>query len=41
MFPALEAIFEGRYEIDRRVMLHADHWRGDEFLAEGRVLNDS
>ena len=40
MFPALEAIFEGEYEIDRRVMLHAEHWRGDEMLASGRVLND-
>lgn len=40
MFPALEAIFEGKYEIDRRVMLHAEHWRGEEMLAAGRVLND-
>ena len=40
MFPALEAIFRGEYEIDRRVMLHAEHWRGDEMLARGRVLND-
>lgn len=40
MFPALEAIFQGEYEIDRRVMLHAEHWRGDEMLANGRVLND-
>jgi len=40
MFPALEAIFVGEYEIDRRVMLHAEHWRGEEKLASGRVLND-
>jgi NAD+ kinase len=40
MFPALEAILDGEYEIDRRVMLHADHWRGEELLATGRVLND-
>ncbi|PYS98740.1 MAG: NAD(+) kinase [Acidobacteria bacterium] len=40
MFPALEAIFNGEYEIDRRVMLHAEHWRGEEMLASGRVLND-
>jgi NAD+ kinase len=40
MFPALEAIFDGQYEIDRRVMLHAEHWRGQEMLATGRVLND-
>src|SRR5687767_6875048 len=40
MFPALEAIFRGEYDIDRRVMLHAEHRRGDEILATGRVLND-
>ena len=40
MFPALEAIFDGSYEVDRRVMLHAEHWRGEEMLASGRVLND-
>ena len=40
MFPELEAIFRGEYEIDRRVMLHAEHWRGEELLATGRVLND-
>src|SRR5829696_3575686 len=33
MFPAIEAIFRGEYEIDRRVMLHAEHWRGEEMLA--------
>ena len=40
MFPALEAIIAGEYEIDRRVMLDAEHWRGSEKLAIGRVLND-
>ncbi len=40
MFPALESIFAGEYEIDRRVMLHAEHWRGEKMLATGRVLND-
>jgi NAD+ kinase len=40
MFPALEAIFAGEYEIDRRVMLHAEHWRGDQMLSKGRLLND-
>src|SRR5580765_5741332 len=40
MFPALESIIEGNYEIDRRVMLEAEHWRGGEKLATGRVLND-
>ena len=40
MFPALEAILGGEYKIDRRVMLHVDHWREAELLAKGRVLND-
>ena len=40
MFPALEAITAGEYEIDRRVMLDAEQWRGSEKLAAGRVLND-
>ena len=40
MYSALEAIFEGNFEIDRRVMLRAEHWRGEEKLGEGRVLND-
>lgn len=40
MYSALEAIFDGHYEIDRRVMISAEHWRGDKMLAKGRVLND-
>lgn len=40
MFPALEAIIRGEYEVDRRVMLDAEHWRDDQKLAAGRVLND-
>ena len=40
MFPALEAIFEGKYTKDARVMLTAEHMRGDKLLAKGRVLND-
>jgi NAD+ kinase len=40
MFPALEAITAGQYEIDRRVMLDAEQWSGSEKLAAGRVLND-
>lgn len=40
MFPALEAILDGEFKVDRRVMLEAEHWRGNEKLAEGRVLND-
>lgn len=40
MFPALEEILAGNYEIDRRVMLDVEHWRGSEKLSSGRVLND-
>ena len=40
MFPAIDAILAGQYEIDRRVMLDAEHWREDQKLAVGRVLND-
>ncbi len=40
MYSGLGAIFEGNFEIDRRVMLSVEHRRGDEMLAKGRVLND-
>ena len=40
MFPALEEILAGNYEIDSRVMLEVEHRRGNELLATGRVLND-
>ena len=40
MFPALEEILDGNYEIDRRVMLEVEHWRDGEKLDPGRVLND-
>ncbi len=40
MFPALEAIIAGQYEIDPRVMLDAEHWRNETKLVTGRVLND-
>lgn len=40
MFPALETILEGRYQIDSRVMLAAELFRADEQLMRSRVLND-
>jgi NAD+ kinase len=40
MFSALEAILEGRYDIDSRVMLDVEHWRDGKKLYSGRVLND-
>jgi NAD+ kinase len=40
MFPALEEILKGNYEVDSRVMLEAEHYRNGEMLDSGRVLND-
>jgi NAD+ kinase len=40
MTTALDAILAGNYRIDRRVMLSAELWRGDEKLLRNRVLND-
>jgi NAD+ kinase len=40
MFPALEQILAGNYDVDRRVMLEVEHRRGGEVLDGGRVLND-
>ena len=40
MFPALEMVLTGEYEVDHRVMLKADHIRDGEVIASGRVLND-
>ncbi|MCO6512683.1 MAG: NAD(+)/NADH kinase [Aridibacter famidurans] len=40
MLPSIEAVLEGNYKVERRVMLEAEHVRGGERLARGRVLND-
>ena len=40
MYTALEAIIDGDYEVDPRVMLEAEHRRDGAALAHGRVLND-
>ncbi len=40
MFAALEAILKGEYEIDSRVMLEVEHFRGGRRIESGRVLND-
>ncbi|HXF43466.1 MAG TPA: NAD(+)/NADH kinase [Pyrinomonadaceae bacterium] len=37
---ALNAVLDGRFNIDSRVMLHAELWSNNEKKAEGRVLND-
>ena len=36
----VKGVAENIADIDRRVTLHAEHWRGEEKLASGRVLND-
>ena len=40
MTPALEAILAGNYALDRRMMLAAEVYRGDEKITHDRVLND-
>ena len=40
MIPALESILAGRYAVERRMMLEAEVFRGEERLAAERVLND-
>jgi NAD+ kinase len=40
MFPALAGILEGNYQIDSRVMLSAELFRGQEQVMHSRVLND-
>jgi len=40
MFPALEAVLDGQYEVDSRVMLSAEHVRDGKAIASGRILND-
>ena len=40
MFPALEAILAGKYEVQPRLMLRVELWRGEELVTQNRVLND-
>ncbi|HEX8161992.1 MAG TPA: NAD(+)/NADH kinase [Pyrinomonadaceae bacterium] len=40
MTDALDAILAGDYRVDRRLMLAAELWRGEERLMRHRVLND-
>jgi NAD+ kinase len=40
MFQGLEAILEGNYRLDARMMLAAELFRGEERLKQSRVLND-
>jgi NAD+ kinase len=41
LFPALEAILAGEYNIQQRLMLSVELWRGDEIVTRNRVLNDA
>jgi len=40
LFPALEAILNGHYQVEPRVMLAAELRRGEELVTKTRVLND-
>ena len=40
LFSALEAILEGHYKVERRVMLSVELRRGEEIVTKNRVLND-
>ena len=40
LFPALEAILAGNYELESRLMLAVELWRGQELVTRNRVLND-
>jgi NAD+ kinase len=40
LFSALEAILEGQYKVERRVMLAVELRRGEELVTRNRVLND-
>jgi NAD+ kinase len=40
MFPAMEMLLAGNYEIDHRVMLKAEQVRDGKTIISGRILND-
>jgi NAD+ kinase len=40
LFPALEAILAGQYQVQQRLMLTVELWRGEELVTRNRVLND-
>lgn len=40
LFPALEGVLEGKYKVQRRLMLSVELWRGEEMVTRNRVLND-
>jgi len=40
IYSALESILDGRYAVQRRLMLSAELWRGHDLISGNRVLND-
>ena len=38
---AFEAVIERRYQVEQRMMLHAEIWRGDRLLAQAEAINDA
>ena len=40
LFAALDAILAGQYQVQRRLMLAVELWRGEELITRNRVLND-
>jgi NAD+ kinase len=40
LFSALDAILAGQYQVQRRLMLAVELWRGEELITRNRVLND-
>src|SRR6266568_2377532 len=40
LFSALEAILNGQYRVQERVMLAVELWRGEQLITRNRVLND-
>jgi len=41
VFPLLERIMQGDFNVEERMLLHVEHTRGDEVLCSHRVLNDA
>src|ERR1041385_8296973 len=40
LFPALDGVLEGKYRVQKRLMLSVELWRGAELVTRNRVLND-
>jgi NAD+ kinase len=40
LYSALESILAGNYDVEKRLMLAVELWRGEEFVTRSRILND-